>query len=100
MTLIENPFVLALLGLVALLNIVTIVTFFTIAHSVTLSMAALDLVRLPSRLVETVIDGSIAVAAWANLKPGLNVREWMIAFVFGLFHGVGFAHVLSEIGMG
>lgn len=84
----------------ALIKIVTIVTFFTIAHSVTLSMAALELVRLPSRLVESIIAASIAAAAWANLVPRLNVREWSIAFVFGLFHGFGFASVLGDIGLG
>jgi hypothetical protein len=83
----------------ALINIVTIVTFFTIAHSVTLTLAALDVVRLSSRLVETIIAGSIAVAAWANLVPKLNVKEWSIAFVFGLFHGFGFASVLGDIGL-
>lgn len=83
-----------------LIQVVTIVTFFTIAHSVTLSLAALDLVRLPSRLVESVIAGSIAMAALANLMPQLQVREWTIAFVFGLFHGFGFATVLGDIGMG
>lgn len=83
-----------------LIQIVTIVTFFTIAHSITLSLAALDVVRLPSRLVESVIAGSIAVAAAANLMPRLEVREWAIAFVFGLFHGFGFASVLGDIGMG
>ena len=84
----------------ALIKIVTIVTFFTIAHSVTLSLAALDVVRLSSRLVETIIAGSIAVAAWANLVPKLNVKEWSIAFTFGLFHGFGFASVLGDIGIG
>ena len=77
-----------------------IVTFFTIAHSVTLSMAALGVIRLPSRPVEAVIAASIAVAAWANLMPQLRIREWSIAFIFGLFHGFGFASVMGEIGMG
>jgi hydrogenase/urease accessory protein HupE len=83
-----------------LVKIVTIVTFFTIAHSVTLSLAALDVVRLPSRFVESVIAASIAAAALANLTAKLNVREWAIAFAFGLFHGFGFATVLGDIGMG
>lgn len=83
-----------------LVKIVTIVTFFTIAHSVTLSLAALDVIRLPSRFVESVIAASIAAAALANLTPRLNVREWLIAFAFGLFHGFGFATVLGDIGMG
>lgn len=84
----------------ALWAIVKIVTFFTIAHTVTLSMAALGIVELPSRIVESIIAGSIAVAAWANLAPGLNIKEAGIAFAFGLFHGFGFASVLGDIGMG
>jgi len=84
----------------ALFKIVKIVTFFTIAHSVTLALAALDVIRLPSRPVESIIAVSIAIAAWANLAPRLRIREWAIAFVFGLFHGFGFATVLGGIGMG
>ncbi len=84
----------------ALVKIVTIVTFFTIAHSVTLSLAALDVIRLPSRFVESIIAGSIAVAALHNLVPGIRVKEASIAFAFGLFHGFGFATVLGDIGLG
>ncbi len=84
----------------AFVNIVMIVSFFTIAHSVTLSLAALDVVRLSSRVVESIIAGSIIVAAVANLVPKLSVREWTIAFLFGLFHGFGFATVLGDIGLG
>ena len=84
----------------ALLNIVMIVSFFTIAHSITLSLAALDVVNLSSRVVESIIAGSIAVAALANLMPRLRVREWSIAFLFGLFHGFGFASVMGDIGLG
>lgn len=84
----------------ALINLVMIVSFFTIAHSVTLSVAALDVLRFPSRLVESLIAASIAVAAWANLVPRLDVREWSIAFFFGLFHGFGFATVLGDVGLG
>jgi hypothetical protein len=81
----------------ALLNVVAIVTFFTIAHSITLSLATLDVVRLPERLVETIIAASIAAAALYNLYPRARIREWMIAFVFGLFHGFGFANILTEL---
>lgn len=84
----------------ALLNIVTIVTFFTIAHSITLSLAALDVIRLPSTFVETVIALSIAAAALHNLAPSFKVKEATIAFAFGLFHGFGFASVLGEMGLG
>ena len=84
----------------AFLKIVAIVTCFTIAHSITLSLAALDVVRLPSRLVEAVIAGSIVAAALHNLWPAARVNEPVIAFVFGLFHGFGFASVLGEYNLG
>ncbi len=84
----------------ALIAIVTIVSFFTLAHSVTLSLAALDIITLPSRFVESVIAGSIAVAAMANLLPQLRIREAALAFSFGLFHGFGFATVLGDLGLG
>ncbi len=83
----------------ALLNIIAIVTCFTIAHSITLSLAALEVVNLPSRLVESVIAASIVAAALHNLYPRFHGREWAFAFVFGLFHGFGFATVLSELGL-
>lgn len=84
----------------ALVKILTIVTCFTIAHTITLSLAALGVVELPSRLVESVIAVSIAVAALHNLWPMARVNEAAIAFVFGLFHGFGFASVLGDLGLG
>ncbi len=84
----------------ALYNIVAIITFFTIAHSITLALAALEVVTLPARLVESIIAGSIAIAALHNIYPIFTGRDWVIAFVFGLFHGFGFANVLGEIGLG
>jgi len=83
----------------AFLNILGIVTSFTVAHSITLTLAGLGVVSLPGRVVETIIAGSIIVAALHNLFPRVGVREWMIAFVFGLFHGFGFASVMGDIGM-
>ena len=82
------------------LNIVAIVTFFTLAHSVTLSLAALDVVQVSSTLVESVIAASIAVAALHNLYPQFIRYESVIAFVFGLFHGFGFAGLLEPLGLG
>jgi hypothetical protein len=76
-----------------------IVTAFTVAHSVTLSIAALGLVELPSRLVESAIAASIAVAAINNIYPIVTRHLWVVAFVFGLIHGFGFASVLSEFGL-
>ena len=78
--------------------ILKIVTFFTIAHTVTLSLASLQIVVLPSRLVESIIAFSIGLAAFHNIKPIFKGRDWVIAFVFGLFHGFGFATVLGELG--
>ncbi len=83
----------------ALRYIIGIITFFTIAHTITLSLAALEILTLPSRLVESVIAISIALAALHNLKPIIRGRDWMIAFGFGLFHGFGFAGVLAEGGL-
>ena len=84
----------------AFLKIVTIVSCFTVAHTITLSLAALGVVDLPSRLVESIIALSITIAALHNLWPVAKVNEAAIAFVFGLFHGFGFASVLGELGLG
>ena len=79
----------------AFLNILQVVTAFTVAHSITLSLAAFDVVRLPSRLTESVIAASIIVAALNNLFPKVTEGRWRIAFAFGLLHGFGFASVLA-----
>lgn len=83
----------------ALINTVKIVTVFTIAHSITLSLAALEIILLPPRLVESVIALSIAIAALNIVIPLFGERIWWVVFVFGLFHGFGFASVLSEMGI-
>ncbi len=83
----------------ALLNIIKVVTAFTLAHSITLSLAAFDIIRLPSRLTESVIAASIVVAALNNVFPLVTEARWRIAFAFGLLHGFGFAAVLSEMGL-
>ncbi len=82
----------------AFLYIVKIVTFFTIAHTITLSLAALNIVVLPSRFVESIIALSIGLAAMHNIRPIFKGKDWIIAFVFGLFHGFGFASVMGELG--
>lgn len=74
-----------------------IVTAFTLAHSITLSLAALKLVSLPIAWVETVIAASIAVAAVNVVWPILGRHTWRLAFGFGLVHGFGFASVLSDL---
>ena len=80
-------------------NVVSIVTAFTVAHSLTLSLAALDIVQLPSRLVEATIAASVVLAGLGNLYPTMMSRRWMIAFGFGLIHGFGFAAVLTDLGL-
>jgi len=75
-----------------------IVTAFTVAHSITLSLAALNLVTPPARLIEPAIALSIVYVGADNLliKGGRDVRAW-IAFAFGFIHGFGFANVLREM---
>jgi hypothetical protein len=80
-------------------NVCKIVTAFTAAHSITLSVAALGLVQLPARLVESAIAASVVVAAVNNLRPFVRCQSWMVAFGFGLIHGFGFANVLADLGL-
>jgi hypothetical protein len=83
----------------AFFYILKIVTAFTVAHSITLALASLGYVELNSRLVESIIAFSIAVAAFHNIVPIFKAKEWVITFIFGLFHGFGFASVLGEKGL-
>lgn len=83
----------------AFMNVFKIVTAFTLAHSLTLSLAALGIVRLPSRLTESAIAASVVLAAANNLWPMVRERGWLVAFGFGLVHGFGFANALSELGL-
>jgi hypothetical protein len=83
----------------ALIGVFKVVTAFTLAHSLTLTLAALDIVRLPSRLTESVIAASIVVAALNNIFPVVTESRARIAFAFGLLHGFGFASVLADMGL-
>ncbi|MES2947689.1 MAG: HupE/UreJ family protein [Pseudomonadota bacterium] len=80
-------------------EVLWVVTSFTVAHSITLSLAALGLVSLPSRLVESAIALSVVLAAANNVWPMVAHRRWVVAFCFGLIHGFGFASVLAELGL-
>lgn len=84
----------------ALLDAVGIVTAFTLAHSLTLVLAALQWVYLPSRLVESLIAASVIIAALHNLWPVLHRWRWLMAFAFGLIHGFGFASALTDLTAG
>jgi hypothetical protein len=94
-------FLLALLALAkGFWPIVRIVTGFTIAHSITLSLAALGVVDVPGRIVEPLIAATIVWVALENLLAPAQTRwRWLIAAVFGLVHGLGFASALTELGL-
>lgn len=83
----------------ALSQVVKVVTAFTVAHSITLSLAALGWVSLPSRVVESAIAASVVLAALNNLRGTADNRRWPMAFAFGLVHGFGFASVLADLGL-
>ena len=78
-------------------NVIKIVTVFTLAHSITLALAALDLVRVPSAFVESVIAASIVVVALNNIWPKVRLGSLWVILGFGLFHGLGFASVMGEL---
>ncbi len=83
----------------ALWQVLKIVTAFTLAHSITLSLATLEIISLPSRWVESTIAASVVLAALNNVYPIFRERRWVMAFVFGLIHGFGFASVLGDLGL-
>jgi len=83
----------------AFIDVLRIVTAFTVAHSITLSLATLGLLAPPSRLVESAIALSVVLAALNNVWPVFHGRRWMVAFGFGLIHGFGFASVLQDLGL-
>jgi hydrogenase/urease accessory protein HupE len=79
-------------------RLMLVVTSFTIAHSVTLTLAALNILNPPARIIEPAIALSIVYVGFDNLlvRGGRDVRAW-IAFAFGFIHGFGFANVLREM---
>jgi hydrogenase/urease accessory protein HupE len=83
-------------------SMIVIISSFTVAHSITLALATLDLVHLPGRLVESIIAGSILYVGVENLwRRGAEPKgRWAVTFVFGLVHGLGFAGVLRTLGVG
>ncbi len=83
----------------AFFDVLKIVSAFTLAHSLTLSLAALHLATLPSRFIESAIAASVVLAALNNLIPVLGKDRWVAAFALGLLHGFGFSAVLGELGL-
>jgi len=82
-----------------LADVARTITAFTVAHSVTLAMAMLDVVHPPTRWVETLIAASVALTALDNHRPFLPAPRWKISALFGLVHGFGFASALSDLGL-
>jgi len=83
----------------ATVDVLKVVTAFTLAHSITLTLASLQIVSLPSRWVESAIAASVVLAAVNNLFPIFKGRRPLAAFAFGLIHGFGFASVLADLGL-
>jgi hypothetical protein len=82
----------------ALADVARIVTAFTVAHSLTLSVAALGLARMPARLTEPAIAASVVIAAANNVWPLFGRDRWAVAFALGLLHGFGFSSALADGG--
>jgi len=92
-------FLLALIVVSRFGELVKIVTSFTVAHSITLILAALKIVTLPPRLIECGIALTIVYLAAENLWRKNITHRWLLTFFFGLIHGFGFANVLAELGL-
>lgn len=80
-------------------NLVKIVSAFTVAHSITLCLAVLEIVSLPAQWVEAGIALSIAYVAVENFWLKRTDYRWLLTFFFGLVHGFGFANVLRDLGL-
>ena len=94
-------FILGLMFLVSgILNMIKTITAFTVAHSITLGLSVLDLISLPRATVEAVIALTIVfLAIEISENKRYKSTPWLIAFGFGLLHGLGFANALTEIGL-
>ncbi len=83
----------------ALAPVLGVVTLFTLAHSITLGLAAFDWVSLSPRFIEPAIAATIIVAAADNLRPVFGRMRYAVTFAFGLIHGFGFAGALKEVSL-
>jgi hypothetical protein len=86
-----------LLGGGTLLQLIGIATGFTLGHSITLALAALDIVRIPAEVIEPLVALTIALAALEAFSGKLKAHRWKIATGFGLVHGFAFAFALTEL---
>ncbi|WP_157991674.1 HupE/UreJ family protein, partial [Caldimonas tepidiphila] len=80
-------------------EVLRLVTAFTVAHSLTLGLAAAGVLAPPSRPVEALIAASVLIAAVDNLVPVVPLPRWAMVFLFGLVHGFGFAGPLQDLGL-
>jgi len=92
-------FLMALLFVKRFADLLKIITSFTVAHTITLALAVLQIVKLPPQLVEVGIAITIMYVAAENLWTSQVAHRWMLTFGFGLVHGFGFASVLRELGL-
>jgi hydrogenase/urease accessory protein HupE len=79
---------------------VKIITSFTVAHSITLALATLEVIDIPASVVEPLIAASIIYVGLENILRRKIERRWLLTFAFGLVHGFGFASALRELGVG
>jgi hypothetical protein len=92
-------FLIALLFVRRFVDLLKIITAFTLAHTITLALAVLQIVKLPAHLIDIGIAVTIIYVAAENLWLRDTKRRWMFTFGFGLVHGFGFANVLRELGL-
>ena len=81
-------------------DVVQTITAFTVAHSITLALATTGLLLIPGRIVEPLIAASIVYVGIENLMRDVQGSRWKLTFGFGLVHGLGFATVLRDLGIG
>lgn len=81
-------------------DVVQTITAFTVAHSITLALATTGLLLIPGRIVEPLIAASIIYVGIENLMGDVQSSRWKLTFCFGLVHGLGFATVLRDLGIG
>jgi len=84
----------------SLLSNARIITSFTVAHSLTLALATFGVITLPAAVFEPLIAVSIVFVGIENLVRRQLTKRWLVTFGFGLIHGLGFASVLRELGIG
>jgi len=92
-------FLLALLFVKRFVDLVKVITAFTVAHTLTLALAVLQIVKVSPQMVEVAIAVTIMYVAAENLWTTSTRHRWMLTFGFGLIHGFGFANVLRELGL-